>query len=422
MAGKILILAVTVAVGGVVAGNSYTKEKPVPEALTRPVKVITVAEDTDVGLISLPGKTRACRRADLSFKVAGPLVALPVEEGQAVEKGQVIARIDPRDFQTRVKEIDSSLAEARANLKSMKRGARIEDIRMLEADVAAAEADYHFAQDQYKRYRNLWEQQHASRADFDRQTSRRNMAKARLNSAMQDLAKGKKGARKEDIEAQQSRIRGLEAKLKAAQDALDDTCLRAPFSGVVAKRHVENHQEVQAKAPIVFLQDLSQIEVVVDVPETLAAQIRKGYAPDVAARFACAQDKTFPLTLKEFSTKADPQTLTYQAVLVMPRPQGVSILPGMTATVDGRPKGNVNHSARIAVPAVAVTWDADQHPYVWTLNEPDMTVKKTNVRVGNLTGSENIMVLEGLIPGQKIVTAGVTKLQPGMTVTIWEAS
>ena len=51
-----------------------------------------------------------------------------------------------------------------------------------------------------------------------------------------------------------------------------------------------------------------------------------------------------------------------------------------------------------------------------------MTVKKTNVRVGNLTGSENIMVLEGLIPGQKIVTAGVTKLQPGMTVTIWEAS
>lgn len=68
MAGKILILAVTVAVGGVVAGNSYTKEKPVPEALTRPVKVITVAEDTDVGLISLPGKTRACRRADLSSR------------------------------------------------------------------------------------------------------------------------------------------------------------------------------------------------------------------------------------------------------------------------------------------------------------------------------------------------------------------
>ena len=126
------------------------------------------------------------------------------------------------------------------------------------------------------------------------------------------------------------------------RDALDDTCLRAPFSGVVAKRHVENHQEVQAKAPIVFLQDLSQIEVVVDVPETLAAQIRKGYAPDVAARFACAQDKTFPLTLKEFSTKADPQTLTYQAVLVMPRPQGVSILPGMTATVDGRPKATLN--------------------------------------------------------------------------------
>nr|NJM02876.1 biotin/lipoyl-binding protein [Desulfobacula sp.] len=203
--------------------------------MARPVKVITVGGRPEAEDISLPAKTRANQRADLSFKVAGPMIELPVEEGQEVEKGQLIARLDPRDFETHLRGINSSLSEATANLKSMESGARAEDIRMLESAVDAATAEYLFAEDQYERYKKLWISQHASRADYDRQTSLRDKAKAGLESARQDLAKGKKGARKEDIEAQQSRIRGLEASLKAARDALEDTYLKAPFTGVVAK-------------------------------------------------------------------------------------------------------------------------------------------------------------------------------------------
>ena len=405
----------------VVTGCNETKMPPTI-MMTRPVKVITVAGTADTDIISLPGKTRANRRAELSFKVAGPLVEFSVEEGQDVKKGDLIARIDPRDFETSIKEIKSSLSEAQANLKSMQRGERAEDIKILESEVDSAKAEFFYAEDQYKRYKQLWVKQHASRADFDRQASLRNTAKARLEAAKQDLAKGKSGARKEDIEAQESRIRGLAAKLKAATDALDDTSLKAPFDGVVAKRYVENHQEIQAKQPIVFFQDNSSIEVLVDVPETQAAKIRKGYLPDAVARFAAAPDRTFPLTLKEFSTKADPKTLTYQAVLVMLRPKGINILPGMTATVEGKPEFAKSNHLRIVIPAIAVTRDAQKKSYVWTLDESLMTVKRADVQVGELTGSDGIEILDGLILGEKVVTAGVTKLQAGMKVSIWNAS
>jgi len=419
---KYVVVAFVTAVLLFVVSGCKKKEDSTTAVASRPVKVITVSGSADTVMVSLPAKTRANQRADLSFKVAGPLVEFPVEEGQTVQKGQLIARIDPRDFETRLREINSSLAEARANLKSMERGARVEDIRMLEAEVEAATAEYLYAEDQYNRYKQLWIKQHASRADLDRQSRLRKTAGAALKAARQDLAKGKRGARKEDIDAQMSRIRGLEAKLKAAGDALDDTYLKAPFAGVVGKRYVENHQEVQAKQPIVFLQDISRIEVLVDVPENLANRVREGFGPDVVARFAGMPDQSFPLTLKAFSTEADPQTLTYQAVLVMDRPQDIHILPGMTATVEGSQDFSRENHFRIIIPAVAVTRDSGKTPFVWILDEADMIVKKTKIRMGELTGSGNIEILDGLKRGEKVVTAGVTKLRAGMKVSIWGTS
>ncbi|WP_289021942.1 efflux RND transporter periplasmic adaptor subunit [Desulfobacter postgatei] len=390
--------------------------------IARPVKIITVAGTENNDAVSLPGKTRANRRADLSFKVSGPLAIFPVEEGQKLPKGELIARIDPRDFETNIKEITSTLSEEKAKLKAMQRGARIEDIRTLEAQVEAAKAECLYAEDQYSRYKQLWTKQHVSRADFDRQTSLRDTAKAQLDIAGQNLAKGKKGARQEDVDAQKYKIRGLESKLKAAIDALDDTYLKAPFDGVVARRYVENHQEIRAKEPVVSFQDISSIEVLVDVPEIQAAKIQEGAFPDMEARFAAAPDRRFPLTLKEFSTEADPGTQTYQAVLVMPHPKNINILPGMTATVTASPGYSRKKDIRIVIPASAVTRDTGKKPYAWILDKSKMTVVRTDVQIGELSGSDGIEILKGLNPGDQVVVAGVTKLRAGMKVSIWKTS
>jgi len=327
------------------------KEEPPVKEVVRPVKIMTIGSSGGGTGLTFPGEVRASKRVDLAFQVAGPLTQLPVEEGQQVKKGALIARILPRDFITNLEKAKAQALEA---------------------------------EQQYIRYKDLYIRKQVSRADFDRYRSARDVARAQQ---------------------------------KAAQDALNDTYLKAPFSGVIAVRYVENFEEVQAKQPIVSLQDISQIEILINVPESVIATIKEGGHPEVVARFDTAPGQQFPLTLKEFSTQADPQTQTYQVVLLMPQPDTVHILPGMTATVVGTRKGAKDEP--IIIPAIAVMEDAGGNAYIWIFNEKDETVQKRKVTVGQMTGSENINITEGLLSGEKVVTAGLTKLREGMKVRIW---
>ena len=125
--------------------SSCGKEEEVTEEVVRPAKIMTIAFQGDVSVRRLPGKVRASQRVDLAFKVSGPLIELPIEEGQDVKKGEVIARILPRDFKT-------NLAKAKA--------------RALEAE------------QQYKRYKDLYIKKQVPKADFDRYKSEYDIAKA----------------------------------------------------------------------------------------------------------------------------------------------------------------------------------------------------------------------------------------------------
>jgi len=330
------------------------KEEPVKKEVVRPVKTITIQAGGTNATRNFPGQVRASRRVDLAFKVAGPLVALPVEEGRPVKKGQLIARILPRDFKTR-------LDQARA--------------RALEAE------------QQYQRYRGLYVKKQVSKADFDKYKSQRDVAMAQQQDA---------------------------------QNALKDTYLKAPFSGIIAKRYVENYEEVQAKQPIVFLQDISKVEVLVNVPESDMATVRGDVRAKAFIEFPTAPDRRFPLDLKEYSTQADPKTQTYQVVLVMPQPEkGIHILPGMTGNVSVELRTDTASGPQIVLPAIAVEGDPKGEPFVWLVDGEKNIVHRQKVKVGQITGSENIVVQEGLKGGEVVVVAGVTSLEEGMRVRIW---
>ena len=386
------------------------KEEPPAREVVRPVKMLTVAAGSGRA-ISYPGKVRASQRVELSFKVSGPLVELPAEEGKASVKGDLLARIDPRDFETRIAGIESRIGEAKAQLDAMEIGARPEDLRILEAEVEAAEALTLNAEQQYGRYRDLYVKRQVSKADFDRYKSEYDMARAQLNTSAQNLEKGRAGARKEDIDAQKARIRGFEADLKGARDALGDTFLKAPFDGMVAKRYVDNFTEVRSKEPIVSFQDVSRVEVLVDVPEMAMATIRKGGKIAASAEFASAPGRRFDLSMKEFATDADARTQTFQIVLEMPQPEGVAILPGMTATVTGR--AEVGGNVPVIIPTSAVFANETGNSQVWVVDRKSMTVSMREVTTGDLTGSEEIEIVKGVEPGETVAVTGVTRLRAG---------
>jgi len=323
--------------------------------VVRPVSIMTVQVGVASFSHSFPGKVRAARRSVLSFKVAGPLVELPVEEGQHLSKGQLVAQIQKRDFLT-------ALAEAQA--------------RNLEAEK------------QFRRYKELYAKKQVSRADYDRYRAARDVARAQLEDA---------------------------------RNRLKDTSLTAPFDGIIAKRFVENFQKVQAKEPIVSLQDISRIEVLIDVPELIMAAIRDRKEQQVRATFESIPGKEYELTVKEYSTQADPATQTYQVVLVMDQPAEANILPGMTAMVSAQAGPAVGAPAQaIIIPAIAVMDAPGNEPYVWLLDREQSTVHRAAVTIGRLKGSENIVVKEGLKGGETIIIAGVTQLAEGMKVRPWE--
>jgi len=341
----ILMACLTLSCG---RGDDTTQQ----EEVVRPAKLMTVSSVAEVSTRELPGRVRASKRADLAFQVSGPLTSLPFEEGDPVKKGEVVAKILPRDFQT-------ALNTAKANeLEAMH---------------------------QYNRYKDLYIKKQVSKADFDK-------AKRGYDVAKSDVTN--------------------------AENALKDTSLKAPFSGVIARRYVENFQEVRAKDPIVSLQDVSVLEIVVDVPETLMATVRTRKKGAIVAQveFSALPGILHDLTLKEFTTEADPQTQTYRVVSTLPAPKDANILPGMTAKVTGKaPTESVVSEEGFFVPVNAVFADESGNQFVWVVKTETMTAEKRGVTVGNVSGS-SISVLEGLESGEKIVIAGVNYLRPGMKV------
>ena len=197
-----------------------------------------------------------------------------------------------------------------------------------------------------------------------------------------------------------------------AKKGLENTVLRASFSGRIGKKYVENFQVVQAKQPIVSLQKVGAIEIIVNAPEKTMATAKKEDKGEISAEFSALPGKRYPLTLKEFATEADPQTQTYRVVLSMPTPEDATILDGMTATVFHTVAAASGTS--LDIPSQAVFSDENGQTYVWSVGD-DMLVKRIPVAVGVLRGS-NIEVLSGLGSGSRIITAGVQNLTEGQKV------
>jgi multidrug efflux system membrane fusion protein len=370
----LVCLLISVAILATSCGKEEEKA-PVAEVV-RPVKVMTVVARSGGGGLQFPGRVRASQRVELAFKVVGGrLVELPIagKEGGYVKKGDLLARIDPKDFQTDLRNVQGQLREAEAAL-----------------DLA--------------------------KSDYARVQRIRKEDPGATSQAMVDK-------RRETVNQAQGRIKSLKASVDTYKNRLSYTYLRAPFAGLIAKRYVDNFQDVKPKQPIARLEDVSQVEILVDIPENLMAVSREKVDESVKiiAEFPAAPGKQYPLKVKEYATKADPATQTYQVVLQMPQPEDINVLPGMTATVSiSVPEQESTAERAIFIPAIAVMTDPDGNNYVWVVDSASMTVNKKKVKVGRLSGSENINVLEGLEGGETLVMAGVKALREGMKVSFWE--
>jgi len=264
--------------------------------------------------------------------------------------------------------------------------ARIEP-RSFQDRVDEAKARYTFAKAQYERAHELVRKGYLSRSDYDKTRSALDVATANLSTVKTDLGY---------------------------------TYLYAPFAGSIARKYVENFQNVKAKELIVRLQDLKHVDIKVDVPENLMIYVSKAN-PETKTwvEFPAVPDRKYDTTYKEHAAEADPDTQTYNVTMTMLAPKDINILPGMTATLYAEIpelRGGKMVAAYM-LSADAVFSNEKNEKFVWVVNEKNMTIHKQTVTVGVLIGDQ-IQILSGVKAGERIVIAGVHFLQEGDKVRL----
>ncbi len=326
------------------------KENKQIQKKKRSVKVTKVESfDKTMNKLTLPATVNERRRVDLAFRVGGPLVSLNNIVGSYVEKGQVIASIDNRDFKV---------------------------------GLSKAESNYKLASAEYERYKMLLSQESVSKSLFDKM------------EAQYILAKGN---------------------YEDAKNALEDTELRAPFSGYVDLVYVENYEKVNPGQPIVSFLDLSSYKINAWISVEDAKSITSN------TEFVCIindKDSTYQLNSKllELGSKSSFTKQSYPISTVIEAPQGVKLRAGMTAQLLVY-KSTKNKSNLCVVPVTSV-FSRGEENCVWILNQNVVT--KRIVKLGQILSTDEIVIENGLKEYEVVVTAGVNYLQEGEKVKIFK--
>ena len=203
--------------------------------------------------------------------------------------------------------------------------------------------------------------------------------------------------------------------LREAERRLNQATITAPFDALVARVLAEPFINTTPSQPVVRLQDVSELRIIVSLPEEIAALARaNGDSFGFTATFPAASGYEATLALREFMTEADPVAQTYQVEFAITGEVDPRLLPGMTAKVIGVPKTDTK-TAPVVIPVGAVDTTGDTGPRVWVFDAETSTVSPRSVTLG-LPREGNIVVLDGLAPEDRVVSAGWTGLIDGAQV------
>jgi HlyD family secretion protein len=252
----------------------------------------------------------------VAAQVGGRLIELRVGEGDRVKAGDLVARLDTADAQLALTRAQADRDQAAAQLRLLLAGARVEDIRQAdaqvatsEADVEAADAELAAAQADVDRFDALLASNSGSRKQRDDAVTRRDVAKARAQGARDRVRAAREGAsrlragsRREEIDAARARVAAAVAQLAIWEKAIADASVLAPMAGVVSEKLADVGEILQPRAPIVSVADLDHVWANVYVDEPVVPRLRLGQQ---ATLFTDAGGAGLPGTVSYISSKAE---------------------------------------------------------------------------------------------------------------------
>ena len=222
------------------------------------------------------GTIVARRSSSLGFERSGKLEVLTVDQGDQVKVGTPIAQLDTKNLKAQRQELLAERKQANALLKELQAGSRDETIAAAQSTVNSLDSQLKLARSKSKRRQELYDSGAISREQLDEATTEVNTLQARINEAQSQLDELLTGTRPEQIEAQEAVLQQLDAKLASLELKIEQSTLKAPFTGKIADRFVDEGTVVSAGESIFTLVEASALEAHIGVPVNAASQIPLG--------------------------------------------------------------------------------------------------------------------------------------------------
>ena len=355
-----------------------TDESTEPEKRIRPIKFSTITSATGVETHTFSGVAKAQNETILSFKVAGTLSSVDVELGEKVKRGQLIATINPIDYDIQMKQAISQKEGAVANAE-------------------AAESQLINAKATYERVTKLYENNSVALSEYQQAKASYDAAQAQYDAAIAQVSTSNQ-------------------QVQAADNQIAYTQLVSPINGVITEVEVEANEMVNAGTAIATVSSVGRPEVEVGVPEILINSITKGQK--VSITLPAAPGQTFQGIVDKVAY-ASGNAPTYPVIVEIDR-SIEQIRPGMAANVSFflTPTG-APPSANMIVPVEAVGKD-NQGNFAFVLTEKGEQVyvaEKKAIVIGRLK-PEGFELLQGLKEGERVAVAGLKSLMDGEEVKL----
>ncbi|MBW4486373.1 MAG: efflux RND transporter periplasmic adaptor subunit [Trichocoleus desertorum ATA4-8-CV12] len=368
--------------------------------------------------ITANGTVVPIQSVNLSPKSAGIVKELYVEQGDRVEAGDVVARMDNSTFQAELTQAQANLAQAQANLAKAKAGNTTAAIGQIQASVSQAEAQVReaearlaLANDRVRRNETLATEGAISRDRLDEVISEANRSRASVEQAQAGVREARRrledsqnGSRPEDIAVAEARVKEAQGRVQAVQTQIEDTAVRAPFAGIITQKYATEGAFVTpttsastnssaTSTSVVAL--ASGLEVLAEVPEVDINQVAEGQAVEIVAD--AFPDQVFQGKVRLIAPAAvEEQNVTSFQVRVALVTGKDQLRSGMN--VDLTFLGKQLDQA-LVVPTVAIVTKEGETGVLVTDAENQPTFKP--VTIGPTIGNQT-QVLEGLAAGEKV--------------------
>ncbi|TQK53706.1 HlyD family secretion protein [Brevibacillus sp. AG162] len=405
--GSVVVL---LGIGGVAFSMMGSQQAMgMPVNIGAPTKSALESKVLTSGLVTVEDKLKQYAN------VTGTLREFVVKEGDKVKKGQVIAKIDTSDVDSRILELEAQMELAKANLAKAQIGNEPEEVAQDQERVSQAQREYDAAKREYDRMNQLFTSGASTQQELDKLKSQMDSALSTLNVANQQLALKQKGPRKEDIAAQQAQINKLNVEKAQLNKERVQSVVVAPMDGTVIGVAADNGQYVNKGTEILTLANLNNLLIEADINESDVNKLKIGQSATIEGvtlgkKKLNAEVARISPTATTTATKSGQGEKTRVKVTLKPSGDVSALKPGFHVDINISVEKIDN---AMQVPIEAVQQDADGSTFVWV--SANGVAKKQKVD----TGMENELfthVKSGLTGDEQVILGPVESLTEGAPV------